>query len=128
VRPLFAAVAVVLALLVPFTEIALARPAATIECCCGRHDANKPCDCPDCPAAHTRHNAQVGTQTAEPCHGPRTLWHSAGRSWIVAAPATASGARDIVEVPVPRATKPMRSRTVPAPTPPPRVRSSLDIL
>ena len=127
VRPLFAAVAVALALLVPFTEIAMARPAATIECCCGRHDADKPCDCPDCPAAHSRHARQVGAPTVEPCHGPRVLWQTVARSWIAAAPVTLSVSREISEVPAPRRSVPMRSRAVPTPTPPPIVSSPLDI-
>ncbi len=120
-RPLFAAIAVVMALLVPFTEIALAQPAATIECCCGKHDADKPCDCPDCPAAHGRHQSQYGEATAEPCHGPRTLWQTSARNWTAPAPATLSLVREIAEAPAPRRASPMWSRTVPVPTPPPRI-------
>ncbi len=123
-RPLFATVAVVLALLVPFTEIAMAQPTATVECCCGRHDAGTPCDCPDCPAAHHADGSQAGTPTAGPCHGPRTLWHSVIRTWIVSAPAEVDAGWEISDASPPTIAGPWRSRDLPTPTPPPRVSSS----
>lgn len=68
-RPLSRVIALLVALLggLQASGAAASLIGSSIECCCGRHDKDRPCDCPDCPSARAPDRApfaRIGS-----CHG-----------------------------------------------------------